>query len=107
MMTESNLKRQINNYISEQLESSLTQFVESMGFEPNLKEAVKQRISIYEHVSKYRSDNMVYHILKLVTEKIDKKLEMINEADKQYNWQERLLSAPTVMILNDLKRELE
>ena len=107
MMMKSNVKDQINNYISEELENSLNQFVESIGLEPNLKETVKNYASNFKCSYVFQSATITYHILKLVTEQIDKKLEMINNCDNQCSWEERLISAPTVMVLNDLKRELE
>jgi hypothetical protein len=106
-MMESNLKRQINTYLSESLENFLTSFIDSMGFEPNLKKTLDQRISNFKCYQGFQSEAITYHILKLVTQKINKKLDMINEANKQSTWQERLISAGTIMILNDLKRELE
>jgi hypothetical protein len=104
---ESNLKNQINNYISEQLENSLNQFIENIGLEPNLKKTIKQRIPNFKCFYEYQSDAITYHILKLITQQIDKKLEMINSCDNQCSWEERLISAPTIMVLNDLKRQLE
>jgi len=85
----------------------LNQFVESIGLEPNLKETMKQHISNFKCFYGYQSDMVTYHILKLVTQQIDKKLEMINSCDDQCSWEERLISAPTIMVLNDLKEELE
>jgi hypothetical protein len=99
------LKNQIENYISEELEDSLNQFIESLGLEPNLKETIKQ--NAFNCFHGYRSATMTYHILKLVTQQIDKKLDMINKCDDQCSWEERLISAPTIMVLNDLKRQLE
>ena len=104
---ESNLKNQIENYISEELENSLNQFIESMGLEPTLKETIKNYASNFKCSYVFQSATMTYHILKLVTQSIDKKLEMINSCDEQCSWEERLISAPTIMVLNDLKRELE
>src|SRR5688500_11608017 len=106
-MMESNLKEQINKYISEQLENSINQFIENLVLESNLKEMMKQRIYNFKCLYRYQSDAITYHILKLVTQQIDKKLEMINSCDNQCSWEERLISAPTIMVLNHLKEEFE